>query len=361
MSRTLNTITFFILFSVVLQIEAPTYSKQKVELLGNLLEMAQWKNINEVNCIVYNGRKYERNQIVGRAITTNNCSTYIRLATILLGCSYANILKTIFTFIDRFQNHCESLLNSENKNVNAINCTTELLDTISSSLIPLVKLMKGALESIDKIHTIPRSNHIKNDFILNKVITSLQHNTFLNFLTSTRVNSLNTSNILITLKHFFSKRHPELNVNKEICYPIKNLKFSSFGQHTNHQYNILKNKGFRGTEMEVYHFLRNRIKLIVQWAIKKRYDGLGFQCNLDTHETIFPSLSEQSKRKINKIPSEDLSESLLHDNIEEEMNKIPPKDLPESLLHDNIEEEEENLEDILLEIPNEFLPINMYL
>ncbi|XP_050532999.1 uncharacterized protein LOC126900971 isoform X2 [Daktulosphaira vitifoliae] len=262
---------------------------------------------------------------------------------------------------DRFQNHCESLLNSENKNVNAINCTTELLDTISSSLIPLVKLMKGALESIDKIHTIPRSNHIKNDFILNKVITSLQHNTFLNFLTSTRVNSLNTSNILITLKHFFSKRHPELNVNKEICYPIKNLKFSSFGQHTNHQYNILKNKGFRGTEMEVYHFLRNRIKLIVQWAIKKRYDGLGFQCNLDTHETIFPSLSEQSKRKINKIPSEDLSESLLHDNIEEEMNKIPPKDLPESLLHDNIEEEEENLEDILLEIPNEFLPINMYL
>ncbi|XP_050532996.1 uncharacterized protein LOC126900970 isoform X9 [Daktulosphaira vitifoliae] len=72
-------------------------------------------------------------------------------------------------------------------------------------------------------------------------------------------------------------------------------------------------------------------------------------------------LHDNIEEEMNKIPPKDLPESLLHDNIEEEMNKIPPKDLPESLLHDNIEEEEENLEDLLVEIPNEYKPINRYI
>ncbi|XP_050532995.1 uncharacterized protein LOC126900970 isoform X8 [Daktulosphaira vitifoliae] len=71
-------------------------------------------------------------------------------------------------------------------------------------------------------------------------------------------------------------------------------------------------------------------------------------------------LHDNIEEEMNKIPPKDLPESLLHDNIEEEMNKIPPKDLPESLLHDNIEEEE-NLEDLLVEIPNEYKPINRYI
>ncbi|XP_050533003.1 uncharacterized protein LOC126900971 isoform X6 [Daktulosphaira vitifoliae] len=275
-----------------------------------------------------------------------------------------------------------------------------LLNTISTILCPLVKLMKGALDYMDTLHVEPWIKGSKKNYTMNKMLSSLSDESFLNFLSPSVIHSSTIENKLITIKKFFYIRRKELNIDMNFCHFKDPIDFISDIQILNNEYENLKTK----ENEKFYHFLRIKIENEAQWTIKNRYIDLGFQYKINTYETFIPSLQEQKKPKtniilsedlsktlphdntekemniilsedlfktlpshdnieqeINKIPSEDLSESLLHDNIEEEMNKIPPKDLPESLLHDNIEEEEENLEDILLEIPNEFLPINMYL
>ncbi|XP_050532983.1 uncharacterized protein LOC126900970 isoform X2 [Daktulosphaira vitifoliae] len=337
MTTILYTIAYFMFFFVFLQIEAPTCSKMKAAFLKNFLGTAQWKNINDVDFITYCGRKYDHNQIVGMDITIHSCNTNIRLAKLLLECSYANILKTIFTFIDYFQEHCKSLLNSEDKNDNAIHCTIELLDTISTSLCPLVILMKRALDTMNILRHEPWINSPMKSCILCKMTSSLSDESFLNFLSPSIIDLLNIESKLITIKKFFSTRRKELNVDMKFCHFKDHNNYTLDCETLKNEYDYLKTKEIEEAAIqEFYHFLKIKIENVAQWTVKNRYKALGFQCVLNTYGTFL--LQDQKKPKGKKNSSEKKTQTLPHENLEEEMNRISSVDLPQIFPLENSEE-----------------------
>ncbi|XP_050532977.1 uncharacterized protein LOC126900969 isoform X2 [Daktulosphaira vitifoliae] len=357
MPTILNTKVYFLYFFVFLKIVATTESK--TALINNLLRISKWKNIKDIDFIKMQGRTYELDKIVGIDITSKNYKTQIRCATILLGCSYGNILKIIFKMILYFQNYCITLINEKDENSKTTNCTIELLNTISTSLIPLVNLMKGALDSMDNLHFVPWKCGKRKNYILNKVIIAIQNEKFLNSLNYSSSLLANTNIITDKLKmlsHFFIERCMELNADMKFCQLKNNINYTSFYHKLNYEYNILiTNRKEENLNLKFYNFLKIKIESLAQWTIKNRYEDLGFQCDYNTYETFILPHTEQMDPKSNNTSLENLTYTLPHENFEEERNETSLENLTHALPHENYEEESTNtsLENLTHTLPHE--------
>ncbi|XP_050536271.1 uncharacterized protein LOC126902733 isoform X3 [Daktulosphaira vitifoliae] len=274
----------FIIY-ILVHIEIINSTKNNIRFL---FENDGWKNLTDVEYINYWSKKYTLQKTLETPVTSNTCDTRIRSATIILGCSYANVLKTIFFIMDRFLEYCETLINLDNKNKNAFDCTTEIIKIIPK-LSDLATLMKGALVSVDKLHRKPMANSKRNELILNNVTTRLHIEKALNLLSPIQVNQFNTKNILETIRNYFIYLRLDLENDLRLCH-LKSLNLLSLWQLLSKKYRSSKENG---SNQEFWTFMSYKIKSLIHWTIIERYNNLGFKFDWNTKETFLPNTSKK--------------------------------------------------------------------
>ncbi|XP_050536278.1 uncharacterized protein LOC126902736 isoform X1 [Daktulosphaira vitifoliae] len=264
-----------LIFSMVTHIEIISSTKDRITFL---LENDGWKNLTDVDYVIFRAREYTLQKTLETPITVNNFYTHIRSATIILGCSYANVLKTIFIILDRFLKYCEILMNPENGKKYAYDCTIELINTISN-LSYLATLMNGALVSIDKLHRKPMAKH--KTLILSSLTAKLRIEEICNLLSYIQVIPSNTDYILNTIQKYLYYRRLNLEDDLKSC-KLKCTNLDSLWEILNKQYEFLKEKG---SNQEFWTFIKHKINILIHWTNIKKFKNLGFKFDSNTKET----------------------------------------------------------------------------
>ncbi|XP_050536293.1 uncharacterized protein LOC126902739 [Daktulosphaira vitifoliae] len=287
---------YVLIYFMVKHIEIINSTKDEIEYL---LKHDGWKKLNDVLYITNFNQKYTLQQTLEMPITSKNCATRIRNATIILGCSYGNVLKTIFFIINRFLGYCESLIHPENENKNACDCTIELINIIQN-LSYLATLMNGALVIIDKLHHNPMTNC--NKLILSNVTNSLYFENTLKVSLPLQINQLNTQTVLNTIKLYLTFCEVKLEKDLNQCQ-LKIPNLETLWQKLNKNHQVLKETG---NNQNFWSFISQKINILIHWTLIEKYNNLGFKLDLNTKETFLPeNLSEEkccsTKYSSNKI------------------------------------------------------------
>ncbi|XP_050542179.1 uncharacterized protein LOC126905994 [Daktulosphaira vitifoliae] len=283
MALILNIQMYFCIFFIIFHAEGKYNTKKNVIIMKYFLRYPGWKNINDVEYIKYWNHEYKFEDVFDKPITSDNCDNFIRYATIFLGCSYANDLTIMFFSLINFQKHCTMLLNSGNSLDSAYNCTVELLAK-TIDIVPLAKLMKSALDSIENYHNFPWTNQKQFRYILCEVLTYLQKTGPLIELVPLIINSDAIDAALLIIKRFLLVRREELERDKIHCQ-LKSTDLISMWHLWNNEFDTLKTQG---KYQEFFMFLNDKISSLVQTTYQKKYVDLGFIFDSNTNRTFLP-------------------------------------------------------------------------
>ncbi|XP_050530335.1 uncharacterized protein LOC126899425 [Daktulosphaira vitifoliae] len=271
-----------LLFCVILCIESYRNSKETTVIVDNLLKCVGWKNLGYVGKVTYKARNYYLSIIIKKKITTNNCNTKIRIATIFLGCTYACILKDIVKSINYLRIICSKIIHNELYKSQGRTYIIQLLEIISN--VPLfAKKMQGALFAIDELHNIQWKLNNRNTFILKSVFNVLKY-------LENRVNDYFTlSENYEDDKMLLYRIKMNINlIDQEITKEIGRFKISEPEQKIAQKLNEEFNKYKEERIVEFYHFGTNFVIREINSMMEKYFTKLGFEINSETGITFIP-------------------------------------------------------------------------
>ncbi|XP_050541266.1 uncharacterized protein LOC126905530 [Daktulosphaira vitifoliae] len=308
----LNIQVYFCIFFTFLHTEGTRNMKSNVDIITNFLHQPGWRNINDVEYITYRRNVYTLNDVITKPVTSLNCDNCIRIATLFLGCSYANDLNTIFYTFFKFKEHCLTLLNDGYDS--AHDCTLKLLEKMID-IVPIAKLMKGALYTIEKYHNNPLCHRKKIRFLLSEILTNLQKNESLKKLVPLNNSTDSIKAALLTIAHNLRTRYIDIEEDMKFCQ-INN----SLWNFWNIEFDILKSQV---KYEEFFIFLTDTINNLFLMTIWNKYVELGFKFDSTTNETLLPALPPTNvKQDIEQNPSINLTQHTnevdITENIQQE-------------------------------------------
>ncbi|XP_050523615.1 uncharacterized protein LOC126895592 isoform X38 [Daktulosphaira vitifoliae] len=335
----LNIQVYFCIFITFLNTEGTPNKTEHVDIIEKLLHQPGWKNIKDVEYIIYRRNVYTLNDVINKPVTSNNCANIIRNATIFLGCSYANDLHTIFYTLYNFQGYCFMLLNSGK--ISAQNCTVKILEKMME-LVTLAKYMSGALNAIKKYPKNPFKTLKYTRFPLSKVLTNLQKNDSLKKLIPLENNKESIINALLTITNILLINCLELKKDVSLC-KIKQIDLSSMWNFRINEFLTL-NSQIKDEKLII--FLSDKMSNLFQRILWNKYVTLGFHFDSNTCETFLTALSPTndkqdnfSKNVIQHTNVEDLMENLQQEYIAENSSKNLIQHTNEEDLMENLQQE----------------------
>ncbi|XP_050534306.1 uncharacterized protein LOC126901682 isoform X3 [Daktulosphaira vitifoliae] len=274
---------YYLILSVLLKIRAINMQNKKY-VFNKLLSQPGWRNLNGVTEAKYWTATYTLLDILKGNI---NCDdTQIRGTTVYLGCSYAYVLQEVLYMINRFQNHCKENIIQNDFDQYAYNCIIEVKDTLLN-IHWMATLMKGAMDTIEKFHSVPWWTHVKNYYFLSNVFADIQ-----NSFNSQNINNLapiqknfHIEEKLKTIEKVLTRINKEVNTDIKQRCKLKSLNYESLWENWEDEFNKQKSTAIK---KPFYHFLGNKIANLMQSTIQDKYFGLGFDCNKETNETFLP-------------------------------------------------------------------------
>ncbi|XP_050531000.1 uncharacterized protein LOC126899819 [Daktulosphaira vitifoliae] len=332
MAIILNIQVYLCMFFAFLHTEGTYNKKENAIIINNFLRHPGWNNINDVELIKYGNNKHELKNLIFNPVTLFNCNDCIRQTMLFLGCSYANDFDFINFSLTKFQEHCFELLDSSY--ARAHNCTITLLMKMIE-IVPMAECMKGALDAIDKYHTVSRKREIRNRFILSRLLTNIQEEKIL--LTTLRTSLLSIKDVLTTIEEILLSRRNELNEDKSFCQ-LKNL--DSLWNLWIIEFNTLT---LQRKFQELFIFLSDKISNFILTTIKKKYIDLGFIFDCNTSQTFLPvQLSTSDNHDIAQNPSTNFIQNTNYVNTQETIQQNDITTYP-SILRINDVEIQENI------------------
>ncbi|XP_050531625.1 uncharacterized protein LOC126900180 isoform X5 [Daktulosphaira vitifoliae] len=338
----LNIQVYFCIFITLLNTEGTPNKRAHVDIITKLLHQPGWKNINDVEYIVYRRNVYTLNDVINKPVTLNNCDNIIRNATKFLGCSFGNDLHTIFYIFYNYQEYCFMLLNSGK--ISAHNCIVKILEKMIE-FVTLTKYMKGALYAIEKYHKNPLNTLKKTRFPLSEVLTNLQKNESLKKLISLENNKESIKTALLTITNILQNSDLELKKDLSLC-KIKQIDLSSLWNSWINEFITLNSQR---KDEELIIFLSDKMRNLFQRIIWNKYVTLGFKFDSNTCETFLPALSPtNNKQDIAKNSStyliqytneEDLMENVQQEYIAQNSSKNLIQHIKEEDLMENVQQE----------------------
>ncbi|XP_050522918.1 uncharacterized protein LOC126895276 isoform X2 [Daktulosphaira vitifoliae] len=364
MAIILNIKVYLCMFFAFLHTEGIRNTNENVKIIKNFLSHPGWNNINDVELIKYRNNQHKLKDLIIVPVTILNCDNCIRQAMLFLGCSYTNDLDLINYSLTKFQQHCFELLDSSY--VRAHHCTVTLLMKMIE-IISIAKCMKGALDAIEKYHTVTRISGKRKRFILSRLLTNLQEDEIL--LTRLSTSLLSIKNVLGSIKQILLWRNNDLNEEKSFCQ-LKQLDFDSLWQISNKEFNIFL---LQGKFQELFILLSDNISNFIETTITQKYFELGFIFDSNTNRTFLsvqPSTSDN--HDIAQNPSTNFTQNTNYVNTQEAIQQNDITTYP-SIQHTNnvetqedIRQENNNCEvnddsDVLIYYPKGQEPFNKYL
>ncbi|XP_050544603.1 uncharacterized protein LOC126907396 isoform X2 [Daktulosphaira vitifoliae] len=278
----------FFIFCVILYSKAYTTSKYTIEQLDKLLNYPGWKNLNDLDYIKYYRKSYYLHHLIKTPTHREMGELKIRSLTIYLGCTYAKVIKSIFSIIINWQEMYKEN-KEDNHIINGCIYTQELINTIATFIVPIATLLKGAMDALDLLHNLPWSN-FKSEFKKSYLISPLldRIGNILDELNEPipLYDNLSTNSSKFEIIYLFSKRL------------IRNIQFETliyckYVPNTNdlwngwvYEYNaIIK----QGANLIFFKFLTKKIKDYIKKEILEKYFQLGFKFDPITNETYIPT------------------------------------------------------------------------
>ncbi|XP_050540195.1 uncharacterized protein LOC126904885 isoform X2 [Daktulosphaira vitifoliae] len=288
---TLNIQVYFYILFAILQSEGTHNKKKNADIIYNLLQKLGWKNINDVEYIKYRNENIYPDKIFNTRVTLYNCDKFIRQATIFLGCSYIHDLDVMFFILFKFREHCFELLKSDI--IRAHKCTVALLAKMIE-IVPMAKIMEGALNAIEQYHNKPMKPQNRIHFILSNVLTHLKKNENLKKLIPLNIDKASINAALFRIEDMLSKSILELEEDVRYCKLIT-LDLCSLWKLWNTEFNTLE---FQRKYQELFIFFNDQINDLIVTTICNKYIELGFKFDLNTSQTFLPTPQPNDNQNI---------------------------------------------------------------
>ncbi|XP_050544277.1 uncharacterized protein LOC126907209 [Daktulosphaira vitifoliae] len=281
-----------LLFSVNLYAKTCPSAIINADRLDKLLIYSGWTNLNELTFIIYLNKIYDRQHLIGTSTNHQQCNIKIQALTIYLGCIYAKVMYNFLVVISNILQKCQKKM-KENDLINGCICTETLINIISILIVPMAKLMKGAIKALGLL----LSTSSKRDPFYHKDYSKITN--FLkeienicdrlNKIALSR-NSISTYAWALQIIHLFFKKI-DLEVRfiiDDYCVFVPydtNYLWSEWVQ----EYNGIISQGII---LEFFKFLKGKIRDYIKTVIIEKYFQLGFKFDPITEESFIPSKEE---------------------------------------------------------------------
>ncbi|XP_050523742.1 uncharacterized protein LOC126895655 [Daktulosphaira vitifoliae] len=278
----LNIQVSFLIFFTVLYTDEKNTRKENVKIISDLLKHSGWKKLTEIKDATYCNKKSTLNDLLKTSVTSASCDTQIRRATVILGCTYAYVLKIMFHALIQFQNDCKLHVNDQKNTKYAKNCTMKLIN-ITNDTIRMSKIMKGALDALENYHHSPWQYNKKTHYILSTVISGLQQFADQSNQYPLKIKSSDDiKNALNIYEHFFILMNIEIEGEMKVC------KINSPDSGT--IWNLWENEyKYAGVVEEFYKFITGKLSNLILSTFNKKYHNLGFIYVPEEDKTILSS------------------------------------------------------------------------
>lgn len=141
--------------SVISSIEAGAALKSVVHKVDHMLSHLGWTELNDVINIRYQKKVFKSKDLMATPIHRDKCNFRLRCLTVYLGCTYGKTLKDILLVIRNLKENCENIFHTNLEKIYGYICTDKLIKIISTSIVPMVTLMRDAIIAFDLLHVKP--------------------------------------------------------------------------------------------------------------------------------------------------------------------------------------------------------------
>ncbi|XP_050543529.1 uncharacterized protein LOC126906751 [Daktulosphaira vitifoliae] len=270
----------FLLYSVILYTNA---KMGLIEQLDKLLQYSGWNNLNDLKFIHYYKKPHFIQHLEATPTRIKNYDYKVRVLTIYLGCTYAKVMQNLYPIIRNLIQDCQRKFYIKNDFINGCFSTKKLLNIISSLIVPLATLLKGAMNTLYLLRNKPwcnmKSYSYMVSFRLEKFENIFDH---INKHIQSHYNIFAYHEVLKTVDNFFIYIMSEINNDTtQFCV------FVPFDK------NCLWNECIQEYKpsIDVYlpllflEFITKKIKNYIQTVITEKYFHLGFIFDPITEET----------------------------------------------------------------------------
>ncbi|XP_050544260.1 uncharacterized protein LOC126907190 [Daktulosphaira vitifoliae] len=283
-------------------IELEEYSlKKTMSQLNVILQYPGWKNLNDLISIEYHKKKYYLESLIETPTHKEICEQQIRALTVYLGCTYAKVIKIIFSIIINWQKMYKEGINLINRCI----YTEELINTIAIFIDPLATMLKGAMDTLDLLHHLPwakfkmyhRKFYMMSPFLDNigNIFDKLNDPSL-----SCNGKSTNSSKFEI-VNSFSNKIITELDFETDTYCNFIPYDANYLWNQWVEEYRAINN---HGVKLIFFEFLTRKIKDYIKRVIVEKYFKLGFNLDPITQETFIATPKElyelDLELKINK-------------------------------------------------------------
>ncbi|XP_050526433.1 uncharacterized protein LOC126897073 isoform X2 [Daktulosphaira vitifoliae] len=279
-----------VLSCLILYTKADTNTKKHRDMIDKLLMSSGWTNLNDLYCINYYEKLYYLRNLMETPTQFNKSDQKIRALTIYIGCTYAKMLNNLLLAICSVIQNCKVKIKEKNDIINVCIFTEDLLNIITVLIVPMAKLMKGAMDALDILHIRPWMSGRKTKYILSDSLEKME-DIFetLKEQTLSR-DDINTYNLTLnTIDSFFNGIIMDINNETTFYCRFKPFDENHLSGEWLQEYEAIH---FKDSKLVYFKFLIRKIQDYIKTVVIEKYFQLGFKFDPITEETVVPTPNE---------------------------------------------------------------------
>ncbi|XP_050548689.1 uncharacterized protein LOC126910292 [Daktulosphaira vitifoliae] len=279
----------FLLFYAILGIKADIDLKKTIHRLDELLKYSGWKKLNDLYHIIYFKKQSYLKDLIETPTSSNQYDAKIRALTIYLGCTYAKVTNNVLSVISNFiENY--SQFKEDNDLINVYIFTERLLNIITTFIVPMATLMKGAMDALDLLHHRPWISNARTRYMISPSLGYIGNILDeLNRVVLSRVDISTCDRTLNSIVLIFKRiiNYVE-NETVDYCNFIPYNRNYLWHEWVQEYKTII----FQGKQLFFLKFFNRKIKDYIKIVIIEKYFQLGFKFDPITEETFITAPNE---------------------------------------------------------------------
>ncbi|XP_050536300.1 uncharacterized protein LOC126902743 [Daktulosphaira vitifoliae] len=236
-----------------------------------------WQNLNDVTTVEYLRDIYSIQDIFKSSFNRDNYSKKIRIGTLFLGCSYANDLRYIFFMLKNLCTYCHSIADPKQM----YNCSVEIINN-TLAIIPMLKKMKGAMDTIESYHTQPWNTNLLIHYMMSSVFESYGSvKESLKNMQPSQIVVSKTKSVLEYINKYLDDYMTIINSEIDTFCVIERVNLYSL-------WNEYTYRASHNPNIEFHHYLNVQVRNKIYNTIINKFFKLGFLYNIQTEMVSIP-------------------------------------------------------------------------
>ncbi|XP_050543770.1 uncharacterized protein LOC126906890 [Daktulosphaira vitifoliae] len=292
MVLTLPKIYLFIVY-IILLIKAERNLRKKTNIFISLLRNPGWKNLHDVQKVIYRQDEYLLEKTFELSdLNITNCNSRVRIALVILSCSYAKDLRMIFFVFQQYCDYCENLTDKEDNEPIKYHCIINLVKLIKRIKI-IAKLIGGSLFMMNILHLRPSKKVQDNDFFINNLLLKLSKvQKTLDDIHGSIDEPLKNLRTLVIIDAFAKDIYRNINAYIDTFCCLASCDLDLLWEDWNNEYKKINEKI---EELQFHDFLNVKLYMTMKSISSEKYFKLGFNYNSNTRTMFIPTKHQSAE------------------------------------------------------------------